>query len=104
MQEKKSIVITCPTCGCEYLPGEIYLPKAFLGQPRDIDKKYDTGQVMNYSGDSMNLEEHFICEKCLTPFKVMAKVSFNTVEESLYDFNNDYVSKLKKESLFLDES
>lgn len=30
--------IKCPFCDTEYLPGEIYLPKHFLGQPIDIER------------------------------------------------------------------
>lgn len=33
-------VIRCPQCGAEYLPGEIYLPKYFLGQPKNVSKDF----------------------------------------------------------------
>lgn len=103
MKEKKIEVIKCPCCGTEYLPGEIYLPNWFLGQPKDIERKYDTGEIVDFTGDSMDLTECFICERCNSPFKVVAKVSFTTTEEKMYNFNEDYSSPLKKESLFLNE-
>jgi hypothetical protein len=34
--DSTKIVIECPKCGKEFLPGEIYLPKHFLGQPDSI--------------------------------------------------------------------
>ena len=37
-ERKKDIVITCPHCGREYLPAEIYVPDAFFGKPSDIEK------------------------------------------------------------------
>lgn len=34
----KDLVIKCPSCGCEYLPGEIYLPNVLIGQPKDVER------------------------------------------------------------------
>ena len=33
---KKFSVITCPFCGKEYLPAEIFIPKVFFGNPQII--------------------------------------------------------------------
>ena len=43
----KKTAIRCPNCGCEYLPGEIYLPNYFVGQPTDIIKNNE-GEVLGY--------------------------------------------------------
>lgn len=33
-------VIKCPSCGWQYLPGELYVSNAFLGQPKKISRDY----------------------------------------------------------------
>lgn len=102
-KDKRVDIIKCPCCGAEYLPGEIYLPKDFLGQPKYVEKTYLDGKIMYYGGNSMNLEEHYVCDRCNTAFKVTAKVQFSTQEEKV-NFNDDYyVQKGHKNSLFLNE-
>ena len=54
--KKRTPKITCPRCGAQYLPGEIYLPKAFLGQPKLIEKDF-AGKILDYLGESMDLSE-----------------------------------------------
>lgn len=76
---KKSPIIKCPHCGREYLAGEIYLPKSFVGQPTDVIKGFE-GQVLTYNGTDMDLKEEFVCENCDTKFSVEATVSFKTKE------------------------
>lgn len=103
--KKRYDIIRCPVCGAEYLPGEIYLPNEFLGQPKYIEKAYSDGHILDYVGNqpnSMNLVEHYKCDRCNSNFKVVARVSFNTVEED-YNFTHDYSTKLTKETLFLKE-
>ena len=102
MKKKNSKIIVCPCCGAEYLPGEIYLPDYFVGQPTNIEKTYSEGKIMYYNGKDMDLEEHFTCDRCNTRFKVKAKVSFETEEEN-YNINNLYKTSLKKQNLFLKE-
>lgn len=51
----------------------------------------------------MNLEEHYTCDNCNTQFAVRAKIAFTTVEDPKFNFNTEYVTSLKKPSLFLDE-
>ena len=97
---KKLEIITCPNCGCEYLPAEIYLPNSFLGKPHNIEKENLTGKVRDFFGHSMDIDEKYICDKCNQPFRVTAKIQFIT--EGI-DFNTEYKTKLRKESLFLDE-
>lgn len=94
--------IKCPCCGWEYAPGEIYLPKHFLGQPTLVERDTETGKL-RYCSDEMNLDEHYICDNCKTPFAVKAKVVFSTSEDKNFNFNSEYVTSLKKQSLFLDE-
>lgn len=92
--------IICPYCEVEYLPGEIYLPKHFLGQPKDIDKDI-TGAVLLADGIPQNLKETYTCDKCQKTFTVTAKIDYTTTPA-----NNDleYVStKYDYNRLFLDE-
>lgn len=71
-------VIKCPKCGYNYLPGEIYLPEHFLGQPKHIEKEGSTGRIMYYSGIPQDPEEVYTCDKCHTTFLVDTKMSFET--------------------------
>lgn len=100
MRLTKDIVITCPHCGYEYLPAEIYLPNSLLGKPYDIDREGMSGKIQDYFGKNMDLEETYCCDGCNQPFKVKAKIQFST--EGI-DFRKEYTTKLKKQSLFLEE-
>lgn len=94
--------ITCPHCGAEYLPAEIYYPNEFLGKPSDIEKL--NGKIESFLGKSMNLEEIYICDHCLTKFQTTAKVTFKTVELAKYDMSKAYVTPLFEEKLTLNEN
>lgn len=94
--------ITCPHCGAEYLPAEIYYPNDFLGKPTDIEKL--NGKVESFLGKSMNLDETYVCDNCLTKFSVSAKISFKTVELAKYDMSKAYVTPLFEDKLTLDEN
>jgi len=100
--KNKLDIITCPCCGREYLPSEIYLPDDFLGKPTSIYRDSNE-RVEGIVGKSMNLRENYICDSCNTPFSIYAKVQFFTEEIKDENFNKTYVSKLHKESLFLSE-
>lgn len=67
--------IICPHCGFQYLPGEIYDPKHFLGQPKDIVRN-NIGEILGYEGIMMDTNETYICEHCNNELKIKAKVSF----------------------------
>lgn len=73
----KRTTIRCPHCGCEYLPGEIYLPNEFLGQPKDICRD-EKGNVLLFKGNDMNTAETFYCYECNKSFAVNATVTFKT--------------------------
>ena len=93
--------ITCPHCGAEYLPAEIYYPDEFLGKPTDIEKL--RGKIESYLGKNMNVEEVYICDNCLTKFKTVAKVTFKTTEIVKQDTTRAYVTPLFDDKLTLDE-
>lgn len=103
MRERKPIYIKCPNCGREYLPAEIYIPQAFFGKPTSIDRNAGTGKIEEFYGTDMDLNEHYVCDKCNTPFNITAKLQFITVEDSKFNPNTDYKTRIKKQPLFLSE-
>ena len=102
MKSAKLETIVCPCCGREYLPAEIYLPNSFLGKPSNIIKTRD-GKVDVFVGQSMDLQETYICDNCCKPFRVTAKVQFRTEYIQGVDFSSQYTTKLKEEKLHLFE-
>ena len=87
--------VKCPHCGYQYVPGEIFNPKHFLGQPRDIVRN-SIGEILGYEGTVMDTIETYICDNCNTEFTVTAKVSFTYANNQS---NTDEI-KLMKASLF----
>ena len=77
MKKLNTPKIICPKCGCQYLPGEIYLPNQFLGQPKIIERDI-YGKIMDDYGGTMDLNETYTCDKCNAIFSIRAKVQFET--------------------------
>lgn len=88
--------VKCPHCGYQYVPGEIFNPKHFLGQPRDIVRN-NIGEILGYEGLVMDTVETYTCDNCEKDFKVIAKISF-TYETS--DTNKSLEPEITKASLF----
>lgn len=99
----KRIVITCPRCGAEYLPQEIYIPTVFFGKASYIEKDEKTHQILDLYGSDLDLEENYICDFCNSPFTVTAKISFNTKEDLKRNFDEDYTTRINKERILLPE-
>ena len=72
--------IRCPNCRCEYLPGEIFDPKHFLGQPKNIVRN-SIGEILGCEGIEQDTTESFTCVQCNTDFKVTAKINFVLEDE-----------------------
>lgn len=90
---KKSVVIKCPHCGCEYLPAEIFYPEEFLGQPKNILKD-DNGKILGFQGEDMALVESFFCDHCGKEFKVTATCSFKSeAVKDIFDDADDFEIK-----------
>lgn len=94
----KTPVIRCPFCGCEYLPGEIYMPGALIGQPDEVIRDsfgkiiYEDYYKVSHNPD---MTEHFTCDHCEKPFIVEATVTYKAREEAPEnDFTTKYVSLL----------
>lgn len=89
--------IICPHCGFQYLPGEIYDPKHFLGQPKDIVRN-SLGEILGHDGIVMDLEETYTCENCNKEMNIKAKVTFTVNADKKVISQNE--PELKKLSLF----
>lgn len=95
----KPIHIECPHCKAQYLPGEIYLPGALIGQPLEVVKDsmgkiiYVDYQKVDRMPDRI---ESFTCEYCEQPFEVEAGYIQYKVKKSdpAKNFKQEYVSLL----------
>ncbi len=99
--DKKVEYITCPKCGREYLPAEIYYPNSFLGKPADIERL--NNKIEGFTGKSMDLEETYVCDNCSTKFRVTATVKFKSVEVAKHDMSRAYVTPLFEDKITMYE-
>lgn len=90
--KRKPIVITCPSCGKEYLPSELFIPKAFFGEPVVINRD-ENNKIINFVGTDMDTDETFCCDKCNKIFNIHTKISFNTTMPEI-DFDSEYERKI----------
>lgn len=102
MKPRKFETISCPNCGYEYLPAELYVPSAFIGRPENIERD-EYGKILSYSNTSVDVFETYTCDKCNHTFKVTAKMVFITEEDKLENFDEEYSTSLQKNVLFLEE-
>lgn len=97
LTSKKTPIIKCPHCGAQYLPGEIYMPGALIGQPNELVKD-SLGKILyeDYpEGGEPTMIEHFTCEYCDKPFVIESTVTYKSMaEEPEKDFSSPYVSLL----------
>ena len=92
----QKILIHCPHCKAQDLPGEIYIPGALIGQPVEIVKD-SLGEILyvDYHTESNlpNNKESFTCEYCDKPFVLDALITYKPVHEAPErDFRQQYVS------------
>lgn len=99
---KDQNVIKCPNCDTCYLPGEIFLPKHFLGQPKEIERDI-TGNIVWNEGIEQDLNETFICEKCGKRLKVRANISYNVEVDKIKDLDEEYTSIKYQDRISLSE-
>ena len=97
LEKTKGTVITCPHCGYEYLPSEIFYGDALLGQPTEIVRDV-LGKILYYEykeGHEQDLTEHYICDGCGKSFAIEASISYKAKQEQAeLDFGNSFVSLL----------
>ena len=94
--------IRCPYCDWEYLPGEIYLPNHFLGQPKDVTRTSD-GKIDLYDGLEQSLEETFTCLNCNKNFKIKANITYETIKNNKLNMSEDYETQKYKDRITLKE-
>lgn len=102
--EKDLSIITCPICGHQYLPSEIFMPDEVFGKQYDITKD-DNGKIKFYLGDDQNFEEEYICDSCNTKLKILMKVSYDIKPIEEDEFEEEYSVEINKpKKLKLQES
>lgn len=99
MKIKRNEIISCPQCGYEYLPSEIFIPKYVFGKPNDIVRDVD-GQILEYEGLPLDLEEIYTCDRCNYTFNVIMKVGFLSELTKFGNMEEEYSRNLKKVNLF----
>ena len=99
----KNQKIICPFCGTEYLPGEIFLPKLFLGQPTNVERDIH-GKIIWQEGVDQNLQETFCCVNCNKDFSIKADINFTVGIPKINAINSDYISSTKSDKITLAEN
>lgn len=102
MKTRKFEIIECPHCNRQYLPAEIFVPGAFFGHPHSIIRDV-YGQILDYEGSSVDLNEEYTCDQCNTTFQIKAKMQFIVEDTKLQNFDKEYSAPLRKNTLFLSE-
>ena len=82
----KDHIIKCPYCNREYFPGEIFMPKSFLGSAFHLSETL-------VLGSDMDLEETYNCDACNGFFKVEATVNFIVKTEPYGNFDELFTQK-----------
>ena len=94
----KFITITCPNCGYEYLPAELFVANVAFGNPGDIQRN-DEGKIIDFTGKSLDLKETYECDKRGKTFKINGKMNFNVELDKTLDFDEDYSFKLTDDKI-----
>jgi hypothetical protein len=76
-------ILSCPYCNKRYFPGEIFIPKNFLGTACFISEEL-------YIGNDMELTETYTCDACNNIFKVSAEVSFTCSRTKIGNFDENF--------------
>lgn len=72
---RRDLIVKCPECGAQYLPAEIFYPKHFFGNPKDIYKD-EKNEILGINGTEMDTTESYVCDKCGKEFVVEAIINF----------------------------
>ena len=98
-EQKKKATITCPHCGWEYLPAEVFYPGELFGKPKPSSIVRDAlGKILYVEyedNEEPEQQETFECENCGRLFAVEPVVSYKTKEaKEEEDFTDLYVNLL----------
>lgn len=102
MRPKKLELITCPKCGCEYFPAEIFIPQSIIGTVKNI-KRDQNNKIISYEGVPFDNIETFECNVCNCTFKAIARMSYTSEYRDELSFNEDYVTPIVKRKVFMKE-
>lgn len=98
LEKGKGTVITCPHCGYEYLPGEIFYAEALVGRPTDIVRDV-LGKILYYEYKpdyELDPVEHYICDGCGKSFVIEANTTYKAKQEQAeLDFTDSFSSLLE---------
>ena len=98
--EKESFIITCPHCGAQYLPSEIFIEEGLLGDAHSIIRTSD-GKIEHYLGNPFDLHESYVCDFCNKEFKIDGTMTFTT--SKVDSFDEEYVKPLYTNRIELGE-
>lgn len=76
-------ILVCPYCGKKYFPGEVFMPKNFLGTAFFVDDDM-------YIGKGMDLTETYTCDSCSNIFGVRAEVTFTCSKTKIGSFDENF--------------
>ena len=103
--QKKYQTITCPHCGYQYIPSEIFYPGDLIGGKTESLIRDALGKIIyleyaeskfteGRSLEPVTMEQYF-CDNCDKPFIVEPAVSYKVKKEvEELDFTTDTVSLL----------
>ena len=98
MPEKEFTVITCPVCGQEFVPSEIFYPDDIIGHPTEIVKT-TSGKIDFFFGPGPDLTETYVCDNCGTKLQVTANV-FYKVKAVENEMDKEYVTTFNKSNKY----
>lgn len=100
--KKRIDIIKCPKCGYEYTAGELFIPKYFLGEPKNLIRD-ENNKIIHDEGLIMDNKTYFICYNCDSPFRIRAQLQFITTLDVDNDVNTEHITKLSTSKLILSE-
>lgn len=90
-------VITCPHCGYQYVPADIFYPGELIGKPEQVIRDA-LGKIIYQEYDDEELPgqiEHYVCDECGKPFIVEPVITYKVrKEDEALDFSEQSVSLL----------
>jgi len=88
---KKWPVITCPHCGYQYVPADIFMPEELTGRTTQIVRDA-LGKIIyqEYDEDEEPCQvEHYCCDECGKPFIIEPVITYKVKkEDEALDFSD----------------
>lgn len=87
-------VISCPKCGKQYLPAEIFIPNCVFGKP-DLILRNTENEIVDMTGITPDKDETYCCDNCNTTFRISLKMKFTATIDDSIDFSDEYADSMK---------